>query len=166
VVLLQWPGIPLQHLGGAYRLPNGNTFAVLGTTGMVCEITPARQVVWVFNLGGQAGRASKYARDFAVGCEEEVPDSRAPIMSCTPNPSERSSTLRYTLARAGHVTLSVFDATGRLVETPVDEEQVPGSYEATLTNAGRARGVCLARLLVVDSSGTRAAEPAKLVWAR
>ncbi|MEO0077963.1 MAG: hypothetical protein ABIK86_03075, partial [candidate division WOR-3 bacterium] len=59
-----------QHLGGAYRLPNGNTLAVLGTTGMVYEITPARQVVWTLNLGGQAGRATKYPRDFASGAVE------------------------------------------------------------------------------------------------
>ncbi len=59
-----------QHLGGAYRLPNGNTFAVLGVPGMVYEITPSRQVVWTLNLGGQAGRATKCPRDFTSGVTE------------------------------------------------------------------------------------------------
>jgi len=63
-----------QHLGGAYRLPNGNTLAVLGTTGMVHEITPAHQVVWTLNTGGQVGRATKYPRDFASGAVEESPN--------------------------------------------------------------------------------------------
>ncbi len=66
-----------QHLGGAYRLPNGNTLAVLGTTGMVYEITPAHQVVWTLSTGGQVGRATKYPRDFASGAVEEGPKYEA-----------------------------------------------------------------------------------------
>ncbi|MEO0073950.1 MAG: aryl-sulfate sulfotransferase [candidate division WOR-3 bacterium] len=53
-----------QHLGGAYRLPNGNTLAILGAVSRLVEVTAAGQVVWQYNTGGQVGRAFKYPRDY------------------------------------------------------------------------------------------------------
>ncbi|MEO0077961.1 MAG: aryl-sulfate sulfotransferase [candidate division WOR-3 bacterium] len=73
-----------QHLGGAYRLPNGNTMAILGSASRLVEVTPAGQVVWTYNTGGQIGRALKYPRDFAVGTEEQaMPGTARPFLSAT-----------------------------------------------------------------------------------
>jgi hypothetical protein len=38
----------LQGLGGAQRLPNGNTLITSGFTGFVLELTPDKQVVWEY----------------------------------------------------------------------------------------------------------------------
>jgi hypothetical protein len=50
-----------------------------------------------------------------------------------PNPFNPSTTIRYSLARDGHVSLRVYDVAGRLVRTLVDDSQVPleGGFAVT-----------------------------------
>jgi hypothetical protein len=43
-----------------------------------------------------------------------------------PNPFNPTTTIEYSIARPGHVTLRVYDVTGRPVRTLVDEVQTPG----------------------------------------
>lgn len=48
-----------------------------------------------------------------------------------PNPFNPQTRIAYDIAKQGHVTLQVFDLTGRLVKQLVNGEQKEGSYEAT-----------------------------------
>jgi flagellar hook assembly protein FlgD len=48
-----------------------------------------------------------------------------------PNPFSLSTSIRYEIAEAGKVSLAVYDATGRIVRTLVDESLVAGFYSAT-----------------------------------
>jgi len=66
-----------NHLSGAFRMPNGNTFMIEGTKGYITEVDSTGTVVWNRPLGGQTGRAIKYHRDFSVGTREE-PETRGP----------------------------------------------------------------------------------------
>ena len=45
-----------------------------------------------------------------------------------PNPFNPSTTITYSVAMHGHVTLSIFDVSGKLVRTILNEEHVPGKY--------------------------------------
>ncbi len=50
----------------------------------------------------------------------------------TPNPFNPTTTISYSLASAGRVTLRIYDVAGRLVRTLVDDDHAPaGSREAT-----------------------------------
>jgi hypothetical protein len=69
----------------------------------------------------------------------------------SPNPARGATTLRYSLAQAGHVRLAVFDASGRRVRMLADAAQEAGAHEAAFEladDAGRALppGLYLARL--------------------
>ncbi|MFO7674853.1 MAG: aryl-sulfate sulfotransferase [bacterium] len=66
-----------NHLSGAFRMPNGNTFMIEGTSGRMTEVTAEKQVVWQYNIGSQTGRAIKYPRDYVVGVEAERPAPHA-----------------------------------------------------------------------------------------
>jgi hypothetical protein len=46
----------------------------------------------------------------------------------SPNPTRGGTTLYYTLSRAGHVRLSVYDAAGRRVRLLRDDEQAAGAH--------------------------------------
>jgi hypothetical protein len=137
-----------QHLGGAYRLPNGNTFAVLGVSGMFYEITPAGQVVWTQNAGGQVGRAVKYPRDFAQGAVE--PGGAAAcfqLLCASPVRANGSVLISYDLPGPARVMLQAIDAAGRVAAVLVDGEQGPGRHTVAL-NAVRmaaAGNVCFVR---------------------
>ncbi len=109
-----------------------------------------------------------YALAGITGVEEFADDNaRAARFSLShnyPNPVTGNTTIQYTLARAGHVQLKLFDVTGREVTVLVNEEQTAGSYhvEWDITQSqGIANGVYFYQLSTEGYSQTR-----KLVVAR
>lgn len=96
-------------------------------------------------------------RDF-LGVDVLTPVSGAdkalgepPTLRITPNPFNPLTTIRFELAVAGPVRLSVFDLAGRLVRTLIDEELPPAVHEVAWDGrdtAGRlaASGSYVARL--------------------
>jgi hypothetical protein len=70
-----------------------------------------------------------------------------------PNPFNPSTTIAYKIERASHVVLSVYDITGRQLETLVDRYQSVGTYQVRWNAEGAmgrrlASGVYIARLQV------------------
>jgi len=68
-----------------------------------------------------------------------------------PNPFNPSTTISYELAASGHVRLDIFDASGRLVRTLIDENQSAGHREIVWngrdeSNRNLSSGVYLYRL--------------------
>jgi hypothetical protein len=61
---------------------------------------------------------------------EGVPDGFG-LHRNVPNPFRAKTTIRYNLPESGHVKLGVYDVTGRLVRTLVDEAQPRGIHIAT-----------------------------------
>ena len=49
------------------------------------------------------------------------------LYQAQPNPANPSATIRYTIAQKGHVSLMIFDVSGRLVRTLVDQVQEPAT---------------------------------------
>jgi hypothetical protein len=73
-----------------------------------------------------------------------------------PNPFNPSTTLRFSLAQAGHVRVSIFDAAGRLVTTLVDEVREAGAQAVTWNGRNEANRVVPAGFYFVraESHGT------------
>ncbi len=63
-----------------------------------------------------------------------------------PNPFNPATTLRFSLPEAGHVTLAVYDASGRLVTTLVEGMREAGNHEVTFDAANLSSGVYLYRM--------------------
>jgi flagellar hook assembly protein FlgD len=77
-----------------------------------------------------------------------------------PNPFNPQTTIKYDLARQGHVSVAVFDLAGRLVHQLLDESVAPGHHEVTWRgrdSRGRtaAAGVYFVRLKTADTTDTR-----------
>lgn len=148
-----------QHLGGAYRLPNGNTFAILGTTGVAYEITPSGTIAWTKSMGGQVGRCLKYPRDFATGMREGgvMPPWICRLEPATPNPFVRATDIGYSLAGRCRVEMTIHDAAGREVARLVDGVQEAGHQSVTFrADARLPAGVYVVRLAVSGAVGTGA----------
>ena len=57
-----------------------------------------------------------------------------------PNPFNDKTTVKYTLPAAGHVCMSIYDQSGRLIKTLIDRAHAPGTYAVTwngLDESGR-----------------------------
>ncbi len=72
-----------------------------------------------------------------------------------PNPFNPSTTIRYNLAKEGHVKLSVYNMLGQEVKTLINEFQTKGRYEVKLDAGGLASGLYLYKLESADFIGVR-----------
>ena len=71
-----------------------------------------------------------------------------------PNPFNPSTRIRYSLARANHVTLTIFDVLGREIATLVNEIKSAGEYDVQWSPHDLAGGVYIYRLQVRPSTGS------------
>jgi hypothetical protein len=84
---------------------------------------------------------------YAISTEEGTAAPQALRIDGTyPNPMGRQGTVAYTLARDGHVTLEVFDVTGRRVAVLFDGVQTAGSQQAPINASALASGLYVVRL--------------------
>lgn len=93
-----------------------------------------------------------YRRPLSEVTSIEMPISTTPsrfeLKQNYPNPFNPSTTIRYNISKAEHVTLKVYNVLGQEVETLVDKEQQAGSHKVQFTIGSRqlASGVYLYRL--------------------
>jgi hypothetical protein len=92
--------------------------------------------------------------EILVGVGDTPVVARTNAIEAHPNPFNPSTTIEYEVARAGRVSLEIFDVSGRLVATLVDNEpRDAGRYSVAHTATG-ASGVYFARLRTVDGDVT------------
>jgi hypothetical protein len=87
--------------------------------------------------------------------EESFPPETMLVLKSFPNPFSASCTVCYQLAETSRVNLSVFDLSGRLVDTLVDEVVPAGMYSEYLDGSGLCSGMYLIRLIAGDFSTSR-----------
>jgi hypothetical protein len=77
------------------------------------------------------------------------------VLKSFPNPFSASCTVCYQLDETSHVVLSVFDLSGRLVETLVDEVVPAGMYSEYFDGSGLCSGMYLIRLVAGEHVASR-----------
>ena len=89
--------------------------------------------------------------------EEEESSTIEGVLSLKsfPNPFSTSCTVCYQLEEASHVNLSVYDLSGRLVETLVDQVVPSGQYSEYFDASDLFSGMYLIRLVAGDLSTSR-----------
>ncbi|QOJ30418.1 MAG: T9SS type A sorting domain-containing protein [Ignavibacteriales bacterium] len=81
-----------------------------------------------------------------VGVEDELTADSYALAQNYPNPFNPATTIKYSIQKAGLVTLRVYDMLGREVATLVDQEQNAGVYSVQFNASGLASGIYLYKL--------------------
>jgi hypothetical protein len=68
------------------------------------------------------------------------------LQGASPNPFNPTTRIRFNLAEAAHVTLQVYDVTGRQVANLMDAEQEAGTHSVTLDGINLATGLYFVRM--------------------
>jgi hypothetical protein len=68
------------------------------------------------------------------------------LLKASPNPFNPTTTISYQLQTVSHVSLKVYDTSGRLVTTLVDGWREGGTHQVTVDGSGLASGVYLVNL--------------------
>jgi hypothetical protein len=155
-----------NHLGGNQRLPNGNTLISEATKGRFLEVAPSGEVVWSYNAGRETARVLRYAPDFP-GLKALFPTTADPVDAGVadfyirnhPNPFAGHTVLNYSVGKAGPVSITIHDVTGREVARFEREAPAAGTWQAVWdgTDAHGAKvnsGVYLCRLQSAGSIHT------------
>ncbi len=151
------PGFFSRTLGGAYRMPNGNTLVCEGTEGRIFEVDRDGSMVWIFLGSDPIHRAPRYW-DPLVAAPGSAPTAR--LEGGRPNPFNPTTTISFTVGRAQRVTISVLDLKGRHVATLADRTYGAGIHSVRWTGrdaAGRTvpSGTYLVRMETGDGDGVR-----------
>lgn len=100
----------------------------------------------------------KYATKILTGVEEEMENPKIPreeLLQNHPNPFHQSTKIQYSLPKSGAITLTIYDITGRLVDTLVDEKKEPGVYQIQWEGKDLASGIYFYRLQAGDLKSTK-----------
>ena len=67
-----------------------------------------------------------------------------------PNPFNPTTTIEYSLAKAGHVELFIYNTLGQKIATLVNEENSAGQHQVTFDASGFASGVYFYEIVSKD----------------
>jgi len=82
--------------------------------------------------------------------EKTIKPEKISLYQNYPNPFNPTTTIRYSLPEASHVTLNIYDITGRLVEQLVNQH-IPAGYHTVTWDASRySSGIYFARMQAED----------------
>jgi len=95
-----------------------------------------------------------------VGIEESNDDYRTRnieyrLLQNRPNPFNKLTSISYELRAPEHTTLKIYDITGRLVETLVDDHQKSGVYKVQWEGKDQSSGVYFYKLTSSDFTATK-----------
>jgi len=118
-------GVTVEHLRiieGAHAWPGGTD----GRPGTNFDID-ASEEIWQF--------FARYDLNGAIGTTVRIEADNDPqsgtFIHAYPNPFSTQTTIRFTLNQPVQVSLKVYDMTGRLIKTLVNEHKTPGEHSLT-----------------------------------
>jgi len=96
-----------------------------------------------------AGESSGNTKESSVPAKP----ARTTLKTNYPNPFNPVTTIRYRLAKSGHVRLTVYDVLGRRIATIVDANQQKGAHQVTFNASQFSSGVYFYRLRAPEGTG-------------
>ena len=136
--------------------------ATVDTTFIATGLQDNSTYSWRVAASNSAGKGDwSSIRRFTVGAgtaieqvDDEIPEAYR-LDANYPNPFNPTTTITFALPIASHATLTVYDASGALVTTLVDEQLTAGQYATTWDGTGQASGVYLVRMQAEGFTQTR-----------
>ncbi|MDQ7817216.1 MAG: T9SS type A sorting domain-containing protein [Melioribacteraceae bacterium] len=94
--------------------------------------------VWLYTWIGNTDQVT-------TDVEESLPFSYS-LEQNYPNPFNPATQIKYSIAKAGHVSVKIFDILGRVVSELVNKQQEPGSYTVDFNGSKLASGIYFYRI--------------------
>jgi hypothetical protein len=98
---------------------------------------------------------ARLRRDVVTSVRSPLSETGFSIQTLSPNPTEHSSLLTFSLATPAVVRYEVLDMLGRTVLPPITEERGAGEHSTALSVEGLSSGVYSVRLTVSTAAGVR-----------
>jgi hypothetical protein len=124
--------------------------------GLIFDYIPSGSSGALITVTVEGVGSAELSIDGIVGIEPAVQTGSAFSMEDNyPNPFRETTTFRYSLPENSHVTLSLYDARGSLVETLVNREMPPGTHREEWNASTNPAGVYFCTLSTEKYSATK-----------
>jgi hypothetical protein len=128
----------------------GDRYSLTKDLGLTYRLLSSDQVIWEYVLKGSISKGVAYGdTSFTiVGVNDKIPDQpkEFELSQNYPNPFNPTTTIKYSLPKAGNVKLTVYNAIGSKVATVVNEYKPAGNYSVQFNGSNLASGIYLYRL--------------------
>jgi hypothetical protein len=85
-------------------------------------------------------------QQYFVGMDnQKIPDTRAKLVQCYPNPCDELTFITFTLTEESNVRLEILDMSGNCIATLIDQGLLPGSHQMKLNTSLLSPGMYLCR---------------------
>ncbi len=130
-----------QYFQATNSITVGSNFTVTNTGDATMDAPSVNFKDNVFVV--QGGKMLVIAQSTAVEVKSETPDvpTNYTLEQNYPNPFNPTTTIKYKIPVAVHVTIRIFDVLGKEIETLVNEEKPAGSYSITWNAANLPSGI-------------------------
>ena len=136
-------------IGSGGGSASGGSYSVVGTVGQpAIGITQGGSYIGEIGFWYQPGW-------ILTGVDEDDFPKSFSIGQNYPNPFNPVTTFAYTVPTQSRVSIVIYDVTGRVVRTLVDEEIEPGRHQTVLRATGLPSGVYFARMVSGKFTDTR-----------
>jgi hypothetical protein len=127
----------------------GDRYSLSKDLGMTYRLSSGDQIFSILNLKGAIIKGVVYGdTSSVVGIKDKDPvqPKEFALFQNYPNPFNPSTTIKYSLPKAGNVKLTIYNAIGSRVATVVDEYKTAGNYSVQFNGSNLASGIYLYRL--------------------
>jgi hypothetical protein len=139
--VISWPPDLAMHFDSAQIRPQSGSewtpVDMLTATSVNIPIGVLQKNTLIITVG---------ARSTGVRLIDETVPAEFALAQNFPNPFNPSTEIRFSVAEAGRVTLSIFNLLGQKISTVVDDEFAPGSYTTRFDGGSFASGIYIYRL--------------------
>jgi sugar lactone lactonase YvrE len=144
------PTAGVTPVGGVYHAPRGAAWSADGKTMYTADFDGGVYKEWCnaspIGPGGTVIPLAVAERIPTPSLPPAAPASVFHLYQNYPNPFHSRTTIEFTLLKNGFVDLRVFDVTGRVVETLVNESMTAGDYNITFDSSKLPTGVYYYRM--------------------
>ncbi|MDD2889991.1 MAG: S8 family serine peptidase [bacterium] len=91
------------------------------------------------------------AVDLAIAVEESQPQKQTFSFEVSPNPATKRANISLFVPTTQYVSLKLYDATGRLAKTIIDESKPAGNYNTTVNTTNLNSGIYFIKLNTTDT---------------
>jgi hypothetical protein len=144
----QFPDIPI---GMGKRVKGGGALVTAGDDVLYALKGNNTLEFWKYGIAPASFPVTGYGPNALANSTFDTPHYALRI---TPNPFSNTTFISYSLARAGSVTLGLYDVTGSLVTTLNQGYRAAGSYTTMIDATRLARGIYVLKLEAENASAT------------
>ena len=154
--LLRWTGFGLNETGYAvYRALNGSYVKLTDLSGSSRNFLDGETrsgLIYEYKLGLKIGGSEVMLGPISIKASDRLPGGSY-LSQSFPNPTTGATMFKFGVVAESHVSISMYNVAGQMVEAMVNEKRLRGIYSVNWDSSEFANGIYFCRMNVEPTDG-------------